>query len=502
MWTQESLRAHLASLSPQERAETMDLLRRVPAFVDPAFPEQTAFVTDPARFLLLFGTRRSGKSFALGRRLLYTAWRKPNSTLLYVGLTKEGAMKILWRPVIERLNEELRLGAKPNKTELSWSLPNGSVIYFVGLDANEKQKDKVYGQKFTGVAIDEAALYTVDMPEFIYGTLKAALADDQGWLVLSGMPSSYQSSLFYDLTNVWSGGAIREGEAESQDANDPGTWELFDGREITWRGHRWGALNNPYMRSAWEGELQQALDINPQIVDDPVFIQNMLGRWSVDPALLVIKYRASKNTLGELPKGAWPWRRIMGIDLGWDDPSAFVVCYYRDGDPTLYVVEARKSSSMDLVDVQAQIVELEKIHGAMDLKVVDGASKQAVETIRRRLKVNLRNAPKGEKWEHLQLMSADFQEGTVKLLPKAKPLGAELSKLVRDPHSDLPKPKAGLPDHCVDALLYAWRYCHHYVARPGKPPPPEPEFGTDEWAEREKQARFRNLQLVNRMPDY
>lgn len=501
-WTVERLEAHLATLDDAQRAEFLELIDASPPFADPEFPEQTAFVLDEARFLILFGTRRSGKSLGLGRRLLKTMWDHPGTTCLYLSLTKEEAARIMWRPVIQKLNDELGLEMVPNKGDSSWTMPNGSVLYLLGIDSSPEEAKKIYGQKFGGVAIDEAALYRIDIRALIESTIAPALMDELGWLCLAGMPSSYQVSLFFDLTQVWESGRIGEGDSISQDANNPGTWEIFDGKRITWKGHRWGAAQNWFMRRQYEEELSTAIAANPDIIYDQKFIQDMLGRWSVDPSLLLVKYSKEKNDIAELPKHS-RWNKLLGIDLGFNDHSAFVVGFWRDEDPVLYLVEAEYGEQMDIDEVGQTIVRLETRYRGFDQKIVDGSNKQAVVTIRRRLGINLVTADKKEKWEHVQIYSGDYKAGFVKLLPATLPLKRELAKLVKDPNSDLPKPKPGLPDHCFDASLYVWRKCYSYLAREKPPPPLPPAYGTEEFAKMERDLRLRtNAASKQSMPEY
>ena len=50
--------------------------------------------------------------------------------------------------------------------------PNGSVIYLVGADSNEDERQKLLGQKFVLVVIDEAQAFGIDLRQLVYGVLK------------------------------------------------------------------------------------------------------------------------------------------------------------------------------------------------------------------------------------------------------------------------------------------------------------------------------------------
>jgi hypothetical protein len=467
-WTKAALDAHVAKLGPAAGAQWLGLVAQLPpVFTDPAFPEQQEFIDDPARFKILFGTRRSGKSYTCGRLLFKTAVERPKSNCLYIGLSREEAKRIIWKDVLVPLNEDLALGATPNHSDLSWSFPNGSKVYLIGLDSEENEKRKVYGQKFACVIIDEAALYRIDLEELIHSVLLPALADMQGTLVLAGMPSNYQRGLFYKLT-------------EGQEASKPGTWNAFDGR-VHWKGFRWSAFENPHMRKVWEQEVAGARASNPAIDEDPKFQQDYLGRWSVDSTKKVYRYKAGHNDYSVLPASS-DWYTILGIDPGYVDQSAFVVARYRPHDPTLYILRAEKRAGMDVLDVAKHIQSLQDEFD-FDRMVVDGANLQAVETIRRRFGIPLQAAEKLGKWEHIQIMNSDFLAGRIKLGPETKPLIDEYSKLIRDEQSDKPRAKPGLAEDCCDAALYVWRHAYHYIE---KPKPPVPVVGSPEWARMEE----------------
>ena len=49
-------------------------------------------------------------------------------------------------------------------------------IYLVGADSNEDERQKLLGQKFVLVVIDEAQAFTIDLRQLVYGVLKPAVA--------------------------------------------------------------------------------------------------------------------------------------------------------------------------------------------------------------------------------------------------------------------------------------------------------------------------------------
>jgi len=106
-----------------------------------------------------------------GLALAKAALERSDLSCLYIGLTRESAKRIkLW----------IRL----NESELSARFPNGSVIYLVGADSNEDERQKLLAQKFVLVVIDEAQAFTIDLRQLVYGVLKPAVADYRGTIAL------------------------------------------------------------------------------------------------------------------------------------------------------------------------------------------------------------------------------------------------------------------------------------------------------------------------------
>src|SRR5882762_7287069 len=70
---------------------------RAPQFLDPAFPAQTAFISDPSKLKVVLCTRRSGKSYGAGLYLYQQAYETPGASCLYIALTRDSAKKIMWK---------------------------------------------------------------------------------------------------------------------------------------------------------------------------------------------------------------------------------------------------------------------------------------------------------------------------------------------------------------------------------------------------------------------
>lgn len=488
----------VAHLTPAERAELEQLLAAspvAPTFGDPSFARQQAFLDDDAPLRVVLCTRRSGKSFGAGLALLRAAFARPGVSCLYVALTRASAKRILWKDVLKTIDRDQQLGCRFNESELSVTMPNGSVVYLLGADADEGEKEKMLGQKFASVVVDEAASFTIDLHELVFGILKPAVADYRGQISLIGTPGNVKRGLFFELT-------------EGQDPGDPGRWS-----RLGWSGHRWSARDNPHMADKWAAEVAELTAANPRIVETPLFRQHYLGQWVVDDDARVYRFDPSRNGYrGELPvvPGRGRWHYVVGLDLGFADSTAWVVAAYHDNDRRLHIVEALKADGLDVTDV-AQRTRALLARYDVDRVVVDGANKQAVEELRRRHDLPMTAADKTGKADFVELMNGDFILGNVRVeLDAAAILVDEWAGLVWDQRVQGRRVEhPACPNHAADAALYAWRHCYAYTAeiaaRP-RPPPGSPELAALEQAELEqlaldaweqREAARRELEIVN-----
>lgn len=493
--TSAELELLLRQLTTSERAELEQLLAAsptVPTFGDPSFTEQQAFLDDPSALRVVLCTRRAGKSYGAGLALFRAAFARDGVSCLYVALTRASAKRILWKDVLKTIDREKRLGCRFNETELSVTLPNGSVIYLLGMDADEGEKEKALGQKFASVVIDEAASFSIDLRELVYGVLKPAVADYRGQISMIGTPGNLKRGLFYDLT-------------EGQDPGQPGRWERGG-----WSGHRWSARNNPHMASKWAAEVSELLAANPRFEETPLFRQHYLGQWVVDDDARVYKFDPARNGYrGELPPvfGRGRWHYVVGLDLGFADSTAWVVAAYHDNDRRLHIVEALKADGLDVTDV-AQRTRSILGRYEVDRVVIDGANKQAVEELRRRHDLPLTTADKTGKAEFIEILNGDLIVGNVRVnLDGAAVLVDEWAGLVWDTRVQGRRVEhPACPNHASDAALYAWRHCYAYLAEVlvKRPPPGTPEraalevaeleqLAVDAWEQREAERREQEL---------
>lgn len=439
-----------------------ELLRRrkeranLPSLLDGKFPAQESFISDPKRLKAALCTRRAGKSYGCALYLIKEALENPGTNHLYIALTRESAKKIAWKDCLKVINRKYKLGIRFNEAYLVAHLPNGSQISLMGVDVSEKEKEKLLGQKFKLVIIDESASFTIDLRELVYVILKPAVADLNGTICLIGTPGNITKSLYYDICA---------------------------GKEAGWSLHKWQASDNPYMKDAWERELAEIAEDRPLYMETAQFKQHYLGQWVVDDTKLVYTYNRDKNSYHELPKhprGEWTYN--LGVDLGYNDDTAFSIVAYHEHDKNLYIVNTYKSSKMDITDVAYRI---KKYQTDFDLStiIVDGANKQAIAEMQNRHNLPLKSADKTGKSDFINLLNDELIQGRIKIHDiNGRHLVEEMQALIWDDKGVERKEHAACANHLCDATLYVWRYCYQYYSEKDLP---APKPYTDEWYKRE-----------------
>jgi hypothetical protein len=444
------------------------------------FPEQRAFVLDESKRLFVLATRRAAKSFSFGLKCIHDALAHPDRAwnYLFCGLTRDSARRVFVKDVLKALNRQFDLGIVFNETLLTATLPTGSVITVYGADSNLKQHDRLLGVKWRGVGIDESQAW-VSLEDLVKSTIAPALVDDAGWLALLGTPGPLVHGFFAKVTRGCT-------------ASKLGPPEM---REPGYSGHCWTTHQNPYVRENFEADIAALVAQNPRVVETPSFKANWKGEWSVDESLLVYPgFSFERNTYEDLPTfEGGSWHTVVGVDLGWNDPSAFVVCSWHDHHPVLYVRESFAASEMDLTAV-AERVKLYEREYDVEATIVDGSAKQAVMEMVKRQGVSLVPASKREKSEFQAILNDDLVQGTLQIQADFCVGGSEgrderggkdkltlieeMQALVWD-QKKFPKhvEHPACSNHQLDALLYAHRYCYPYLSAkpPERPKPGSPE---------------------------
>jgi hypothetical protein len=410
-----------------------------PKWLTKGFEKQNTFINDTAPLICVQCPRRSGKSFGAGLALVKGAFENPRSVSLYMALTRASAKNILFDNILREINRKFDLGASFNISDLSMTFPNGSKIVLMGVDTDEGQMNKILGGKYLTCVVDEAAFFRINLNSLVYDILKPATMDygDKGRIILISTTSDITNSLFY---------------------------RIMHDEEKGWSRHSWSGIDNPFMAKKLEKEIREMVKRNPEIQDTPGFKRMYLNQWAIDTEAKIYKMNGD-NVINTLPSSSDDWNYVLGLDLGYNDPTAFVVCAYTDYDPNLYIVETFKKSKMIISDVADKVRELQTRY-TFHTMVVDGASKQSVEELKQRYMLPLISAEKSGKRDYIELLNSDLRNNKLLMLESQTwELQDEIANLIWDTRKravGLWKEHDSCANHLCDAMLYAWRYCYNY----------------------------------------
>lgn len=448
-----------------------------------AFPKQLNFLQDPAKKKAIICPRRSAKSYSIGLHLIQDALDTPDVTCGVIAKTRQSVELMYWRDIFLHILRRFKIPYKANLTKLTITLRNGSTIALAGADAKADEMEKFLGQKFKTIAVEEASMWRQSVRKLVYDILDPATTDLDGTIIMAGTPSNYTTDIFYDIT-------------KDSETKFVGEWSV----------HFWTPADNPHVAKNHAKKMAQLIKDNPGIELTPGFQQMWLGQWIKDLSAICYKYSPYKNLTKQMPHGKY--HRVLGIDLGYDDDTSMVALAYSFTQRKTYFTNAFKKKGMIIDDVKNMIEKAIK-HFDPDTIVIDGASKQTVETLKQRYGLPLIKADKQGKSEHIDLLSSQLQIGeamvlegsgnvlftfethggeVVDVMDTCEPIVEEWEGLIWDPkklEEGIRQEHPSLPNHCADAGLYGWRYTHAYAAEEPEVEEQENADEIDEFWERE-----------------
>lgn len=447
-------------------------------------PKQRDFVRDPHRRVAALCGRGAGKTTAGRARLVLRLLGTPKARCLYIATTRDQAERLMWAPLkelFEKLGFVAGVDVTYNETKLRVTLKrNGATLWLFGAD-DKREIDKLRGQAFHEVGIDEAASYPVELlRQLINRIIGPRLGDYGGCIWLIGTPGHVLDGLFYDATRLSSEWHRAYSERDNADYADwkgwsSHAWTLQDGAETI------AAMARLWAEALVEKKAQQWSD------EAPVWQREYLGRWSADDTENVFKYRPHTSTgepfnqwdperigklkIGKLPDGFREWSYVIGIDLGHSDPFACNVFAFAPSDPKrqifhIYSFERTKMYAQSiahlLIGEELDHVKPDGILGEIgwpDAMVADlaGNGEAIIEELSNVYGIRIAAAEKRHKFSAIEVVNGDLIDGRLRIL-KGSLLEKQLLSLQwkADDFGQLKENKAQA-NHSTDCLVYARR---------------------------------------------
>jgi len=438
---EEALRRQEAKKETKNKVSLAKLLKNF------LFKQQIDFLEDKSKLKAGFCTRRSGKSEMCAYLLIIEALNTPNCDVIYLGLTRSTAKRVMWSRKILKILQANNIEYIANKAELTITLVStNSTITLGGADEDRDALNKLLGNAFKLVVIDEAQAFGVHLKSLIYDTLKPTVAETGGSIIMIGTPGDIPAGFFFDVTT-------------GVETNHK------------WSVRSWSWENNPHVSKAIRAELEESIANNPLFPNTSEYQRNWLGRWVVEDNWRVYKW--NPNNFIDIPKPkSHDWLYVLGVDIGWSDATAFVLWAFCPESPNLYLIKAEKYRFMDLAEVSTKI-QLYQRNYKLVKSVIDSANRQGVETMKSRFSLhNVDAAEKSAKTAFIEVMNSDLVQGFIKLAAEdhsnCEDLLIEAYNLQwdREAFGRGKKVESAKQDnHLLDAALYGWRASKHYFGQ-------------------------------------
>jgi hypothetical protein len=467
-------------------------------------PKQQGFVLDP------------GRRVAAGRaRFVRRMLRVPGARCLYIATTRTQAEELMWAP-LKDLVEKLGIEATFNETKLKVTFKrNRSWLRLVGAD-DKREIEKLRGQPFHEVGIDEAASHDAQLLEhLLVRIIGPRLGDFDGVLWLIGTPGHILSGPFYAAT--------RPGSDIHRKWEDRAKPEFRDWAR--WSFHAWNLEDAseyvPAIGKLWQ-EAKLEKEANGWSDQNPVWRREYLGLWAADDTENVYKYRPhledgtpwnqwdpekTPQGFAKLPDG--DWRFVFGMDMGHHDPFALAVFAYQPTSRTLYHVYEFEKRGMYARTIAELLIGDELDHedptgvigktGWPEGMCADtaGLGDAMLTELSQVYGLQIKPAEKKNKFDSVELFNGDLIDGHIKVM-KGSRLEEQLLGLqwAVDDVGRL-KENKGQRNDCTDAAIYARRMAQHMFAE--EAPNPRPAKGTP--AARDLEMKEAEERAANRAQD-
>lgn len=465
-------------------------------------PKQHQLVIDEATHIGALCPRRAGKTFAATMAALITGEAKPGAISIIISLNKQQLRRLYWEDGssgLYVLAQKYKLQLEFNNTFLRWRHENGSVGYLLGAD-DDDQLEVLRGLEADLYVIDECKSFSVSrLQRLLVEIIEPQRASRKGRVILIGTPGHTQQGPFYRATCADACDA--DGRMYLLPFGEKDAWGRDQRADRLWSFHHWTLEENRAMPHQWE-EALITKRTSGWSDTDPTWCREYLGLWTTSSDGLVFRYatergggrlnwapeRTPKNPTG-LPVDGAPWRLIGGLDIGFEDATALVICAYSARYRQLRHVFDYSRPHMLVDDVADLIREAYERFGNIEKIFADagGLGKMVVETLVQRHGFPIEKADKREKYDYIELLNSAFARGEVliiegttleeQLLTGAWELGnveksdlAKLGRLREDP---------SIKNDSSDALLYLYRGSLHQFG--AAPLTDAPVSGSPEW---------------------
>jgi len=397
------------------------------------FDKQRDVIRDKNTYVAAVCTRRAGKSYFSGARLFKSGIEHKGSISPYIALTRYSARNIMW-PILLKIAEKCNIKIDPIESKLTIRLTEyDSEIQLFGADT-KNYIERLRGTPYPVAIIDEAGFFKSHIETLVDDVLTPSVSDYNGQIYLLGTPGIRPQGMFYEATQ-----------------------KLTQGFSV----HKWSVFDNPHMPHARKF-VDDLMKRKNWTLDNPTYQREWLGMWVEDLDALVYKFNKDKNSYKELPRDN-DWTRILAVDYGYHDKTAFAVVAYHPKVRKTYVEYARGYSELIPSQIATHLEFLNAKYKPVKI-VADtgGLGKSITEEMRIRYALPIMAAQKTDKLSFISLLNGDFIDGNLLVHESLSDLREQYSTLIKN---DDGNEDPSMPNDLCDAVLYAWRQskAHSYI---------------------------------------
>jgi len=160
-------------------------------------------LSSSAKYIMLFGGSRSGKTFILVYAIIIRALKYPHSRHVIVRKTFADVKRTIGMDTMPKTLELMGINIEPNRADWLWKLPNGSEIWLSGLD-DKNRAEKILGMEFVTIYLNEISQISFHSYEVIRTRLSMRIEGCINKMYLDCNPPSknhWCHKIFIDLIN-------------------------------------------------------------------------------------------------------------------------------------------------------------------------------------------------------------------------------------------------------------------------------------------------------------
>jgi hypothetical protein len=226
--------------------------------------------------------------------------------------------------------------------------------------------------------------------------------------------------------------------------------------------------------------------------DHPGYLREYMGLWVHDKDARAFKIEPHRDIIPSFDaSAAWDWDYVMGIDVGYNDPFAFVVIAQSQVLGQAFVIDSYEESGITTMEALVIAERFSQEYPITRIALdTGGAGKLVSEDWKKMSTLPIEAAKKTHKASQISVINGDFQAGKIKVCrDKNIKLISDLMVLEWDKDQtdrDRWVYRRGFADHLADAMQYGYNLCFHHTFDPildTRVP-----SGSQEWYNRKEKA--------------